>query len=557
MTRRLAVNRIWARLRKQIGAYAPSCFLAVLVVLAFPLCSTWPTYAASARSVSLIYTPKDVMIAQWKGLCDAHPAWASYESIGKSIQGRDIWLFKIGNPSGGRVMYDGECHGPEDTGTESLYKYCKWLLESNDPLANHILQWNYHLIIPILNIDTTNRTNMRRRYTLSNGTIIAVPYGVDLNRNAIYGWGLTGSGNPQSPDSYRGLYAGSEPETMAYRNAAAKYKPAIYCNTHTGGTERLFYCSNTPLETKIISLITQYDAQYKITNPYPFCQSGASGYIYADVDNLLGASGWMWEMCTWANLKPTLNEWLAAYYPKILPVFLAFAKAVEKEPPLLQSNASAIFRDDFEKGLTTWTQSTTQIGLAPVTQNGTYRSGNYAAKFYTGATLAFATSMVSKSISPINELYIRAYYYIEMPKLLSLGANDRFYILRLTAGNDGVASLGLRREGTMPARWCIWRATNGVEGTHIYGQTENATNVPKWTCIEFMWDKTTSSIKVWINGNLEFENRGNWTNVPDVDGFSIGIYKSAATELLYDPTTAFTSLVFVDDAIAGKQYIGP
>ena len=332
MTRRLVVNKTWARFRKQIGTHTLSCFFTFLVLLAFLLSSTEPTFAASGRSV-LVYTPKDVMIAQWKGLCDAHPAWASYESIGKSVQGRDIWLFKIGNPNGGRVMYDGEGHGPEDTGTESLYKYCRWLLESDDPLADHILQWNYHLIIPILNIDTTRRTNMRRQYTLSNGTIIAVSDGVDLNRNGMYGWGQTGSGNPLNKDSYRGLYGGSEPETMAYHNAAAKYKPAIYCNTHTG-TEGLYYCSNTPLETKIKSLKTQYEVQYKITNPYSVSQFSAGGYIEADVDNLLNASGWMWEMCAWANLKPTLNEWLAAYYPKILPVFLAFAKAVEEQTTL-------------------------------------------------------------------------------------------------------------------------------------------------------------------------------------------------------------------------------
>lgn len=522
-----------------------------LILLAFLLGSINLTYGASGRTV-IVYTPKDQMIAQWKALCDAHPAWASYESIGKSVQCRDIWLFKIGNPTGGKVMYDGEAHGPEDSGTETLYKFCKWLLESNDPLANHILQWNYHLIIPILNIDTTRRTNMRRQYTLPNGTVIDVLYGVDLNRNGIYGWGQTGSANPTNKDSYRGLYAGSEPETIAYNNAVAKYKPDIYCNTHTG-QDGLYHVSNTPLEAKVLSLKAQYEAQYGVTNPYYGGQFSAGGYIETDVDECFNVSGWMWEMCTWANLKPTLSEWLTTCYPRVFPVFLAFAKAVEKAPQTPQY----IFQDGFENGLTKWTTETYGAGSAPTTQNGTFRSGAFAVTFNTQATKSFAMSMIGETISGRSSVYVRAYYYVDSSTLSLMGADDRFYILRLTANDQLVASLGLRREGTMPVRWCIWRATSGTAGTHTYGQTQNVASVPKWTCIEFMWDKTTSSIKVWINGNLEFQETGNWTGVADVNEINVGIYKSGTSGSTYDPTTALTCKVYVDDLIIDEQYIAP
>jgi hypothetical protein len=206
-------------------------------------------------------------------------------------------------------MYDGEGHGPEDGGTECLYKFCKWLLESNDPLANHILQWNYHLIIPVLNVDTTARQNMRRQYTLSNGTIISVPYGVDLSRNGIYGWGATGSADPNNNYEYRGLYAGSEPETMAYHNAAGRYRPDIYCNTHVGG-EYMSHMSDTALETRIESLKAQYEAQFGVVNPYPVNRIRGGGQIYVDVDGSFGASGWLWEISTWENLKPTQRLFL-------------------------------------------------------------------------------------------------------------------------------------------------------------------------------------------------------------------------------------------------------
>jgi hypothetical protein len=261
----------------------------------------------------------------------------------------------------------------------------------------------------------------------------------------------------------------------------------------------------------------------------------------------------MWEMSTWANLKPTLNEWLAVYYPRVFPVFLAFAKAVEKTPQTPQY----IFEDGFENGLAKWTAKVNGNGLAPTTQSGTFRSGAFAAKFYTQATTSFAMSMIEETISGTTRVYVRAYYYVESSTLSSMGEDDRFYILRLTANDQLVASLGLRREGTKPVRWCIWRATSGMAGTHTYGLTQNVTAVPKWTCIEFMWDKTSSSTKVWINGNLEFQESGNWIKVSDVNEVNIGIYKSGTSGSTYDPTTALTCRVYVDDLIIDEEYIAP
>ncbi len=318
-----------------------SLLLTILLIFSFFSLSTDLSLADPGRGTWAPYTPKEQMIAQWKALCDAHPNSASYEVIGETIQGREIWLFKIGNSSRAKVMYDCQAHGPEDGGTETLYKFCSWLLESNESLANHILENNYHLIIPILNMDTNARQNMRREYVLDNGTIIKVPYGVDLNRNSLYNWGHSGSSNPEDDYSYRGLYAGSEPETMAYHNAAAKYLPDIYVNTHIG-SEVIFAYSNTAFEQEIVSFIAQYQQQNDVNYSYPIRFSGGgSGSIAADPDNNLGASGWLWELSTWENLKPTLVEWLNIYYPRAFPVFLAFAKAAENKQKTQQTPSNS------------------------------------------------------------------------------------------------------------------------------------------------------------------------------------------------------------------------
>ena len=142
----------------------------VLSMLMFPV----PVHAESRRN-SAIYHPKSTVIQMYKDLCDAHNDVASYEVIGKSIEGRDIWLFKVGNPNGGKVMIDGSTHGSEDAGTELSYLFLKWVLESGEEDAQKVLSGNYLLIIPIINMDTTARQNMRRQYVFYNGTVINCP----------------------------------------------------------------------------------------------------------------------------------------------------------------------------------------------------------------------------------------------------------------------------------------------------------------------------------------------------------------------------------------------
>lgn len=294
------------------------------------VCVSLVENVGASRSASSIYTPKEVMIRQWKDLCDNNPGLASYEVIGKSIQGRDIWLFAIGNASGGRIMYDGQVHGWEDGGTECMYKFARFLLESDDPLANHFLGANCNLFIPVVNVDTTNRQNMRSEYVLENGTVINVTYGVDLNRNGVYGWGRSGSDDPGDDYSYHGLYAGSEPETQAIRYAVEKYKPAIYLNTHLGASYVL-HRSNTDFEANIEGLIVNNSQQLNVA-PYSIRRGIGGGLIAADADESFGASGWLVEIEAKENLPDTLELFLEGCYPKVFAVFLAFNQAIA--PPM-------------------------------------------------------------------------------------------------------------------------------------------------------------------------------------------------------------------------------
>ena len=174
------------------------------------------------------YRTHPQMIDMYKQLCDDYPSHASYETIGKTFQGNDIWLFKIGNPSGGKIILDSSLHGWEDMGAELTYLWLQWLLESDDTKANQILNTNYWLIVPVVNYDCYDRGNMNRTLCPAGG--------VDLNRNFFHGWIYVEGCNGDWTTSH-GASAGSEKETKVMRILMNRFKPditekTIFINTH-------------------------------------------------------------------------------------------------------------------------------------------------------------------------------------------------------------------------------------------------------------------------------------------------------------------------------------
>lgn len=185
-----------------------------------------------------------------------YPNLISHESIGKTWQGRDILLFKVGNPWGGRVMFNGTIHGGERVGTEVYLHYVDWLFENREPgISDRILQLNYTLIVPIFNVDgfptsrnnqnPTGTVNLNRNFPKSwrtDCTILGTPdpatglcpSGQEKIGNYCYKTGCScyWSDTPGS-DTYRGTVPSSEPETQAMLNAFAKWKPKFVLDYHT------------------------------------------------------------------------------------------------------------------------------------------------------------------------------------------------------------------------------------------------------------------------------------------------------------------------------------
>jgi hypothetical protein len=245
------------------------------------------------------YETKASIISKYKTLCNQYPSLASFLSVGKSVQGRDIWLFGFGNSSGGRVLWDAQLHGNEDLGSETGYLFAQWLLTSSDTRAKYILAHNWVLIIPVVNIDGTGRTNAHH---------------VNLNRNFVTGWGQSGSSSSSSSE-YRGSSAGSEAETKVMRWVFQTYKPKWYINTHMYGGPRIYYKSAMSSSTisTLKSRMTTYAVAYggRTSSYYPF--TGIYGYGYAMADAYaFGAQSLLVEYG--ATTPPSYSQVTTTYY---------------------------------------------------------------------------------------------------------------------------------------------------------------------------------------------------------------------------------------------------
>jgi len=254
---------------------------------------------ASIVRVQANYETKTAIINKFKDLVAAHPAQASYVSIGKSVNGLDIPMFRFGNSSAnGRILWDAQMHGSEDAGSETAYLFCVWLF-SGEAGAESILARNWILIIPAVNIDTTARPNSNH---------------VNLNRNFPVGWGESGS-TSRTSDEYMGPSAGSEPETKALIDVFKTYNLKFYINSHMYGGPRIYYHSAIPssvmtsLRARLPLLGIFYDGSPVNTNGWSRMSLGGFAITTAET---YGAYSFLWEIG--GTTRPPLSSVTEKYY---------------------------------------------------------------------------------------------------------------------------------------------------------------------------------------------------------------------------------------------------
>ena len=274
----------------------------------------------------------DQMMSAFKSL--NHPLY-SWEKIGTSVQGREIIAAKIGPSWGGKIYISCCCHGGEQVNGEIAWLYANWLLQEKEAIATQILHHNQTIIVPILNPDG---------YVVgtANGWGRKNAHGVDLNRNAEFGWG-GGSSVPTDYD-YRGTGPLSEPESKAYHELFIREKPRWVLNMHTGATPIYKETGDTAYKNHITSSLNRYKelcTQRGLDpNAYPITQ--LSGYIGREMDDgykLANAYGLIWEFhpveVNVRDNNPIFDDIEPLWFPKFLPMAIALSEdcSVETPPP--------------------------------------------------------------------------------------------------------------------------------------------------------------------------------------------------------------------------------
>ena len=103
----------------------------------------------------------DEITSLLEGYAAAYPDWLKLESIGKSTEGRDMWLLTLNNPATGEVlskpaMYvDGNTHGNEIQGTEATLYTIDFLLKSygRSERVTELLDRAAFYFVPVVNPD--------------------------------------------------------------------------------------------------------------------------------------------------------------------------------------------------------------------------------------------------------------------------------------------------------------------------------------------------------------------------------------------------------------------
>jgi len=258
--------------------------VSLLVVLFFTLIMINSAFANSNTKllgdciVEKYYTYEEFTELLYQ-LDKTYPDIFNYSSLGKTWEGRDIWLVKISDnvtidEEEAELLFTGGMHGDEKQGYEVLIYTIKAFLEnytsqivnqSYTERVRNVINNTEIYLIPMLNPDgvvARTRKNARPNNCLFGKTLFR---GVDINRNSGYKWEITDKYpfrfrrsfpyfyekvNVRSPifdfhtlrgeGCYRGPYPFSEPESQALKYAVENNNISIYVDYHSASNHVVY-----------------------------------------------------------------------------------------------------------------------------------------------------------------------------------------------------------------------------------------------------------------------------------------------------------------------------
>ncbi len=287
----------------------------------------------------------DTGIAQeLRSLTGQYPGLAKLESIGKTVQGKDISVVKVtrnaqATPDGARpgTLFVGAQHAREWITPEMVRRLLREFLTGygRDSKITSIVDTTELWFLPVANPDGYDYTFSgqagarlwRKNLRDNNGDgRIAPGDGVDLNRNFGYKWGWDNEGSSPDPasDLYRGPGPDSEPETKALNAFEQRVRPKFAVNYHSAAQVMLYgvgwqTATPTPDDT-LFKALTGDPAHPAVPGVRPQVTSDIStsnGDSMANASNVYGVKMVADEMAACqsaANADPA-DEWTVADCP--------------------------------------------------------------------------------------------------------------------------------------------------------------------------------------------------------------------------------------------------
>jgi carboxypeptidase T len=204
-------------------------------------------------------------------LAIAYPSIMSVSSIGKTYEGRDLWMIKLSDnvhqqENEPEVLFMGAHHGNEKPSYEVCLYFIQYMVEhydnSSTPEVRDIINKTQIYILPMVNPDGVE-AGTRKNYEPNHGLFgffpIITSHGVDLNRNYGYRWFLLfvlpqfyggGTSFVDSSDAYHGPRPFSENETQAIEQFVDTHNISISISYHTYGDLVLYPWGYTFLPPK-------------------------------------------------------------------------------------------------------------------------------------------------------------------------------------------------------------------------------------------------------------------------------------------------------------------
>ncbi len=268
------------------------------------------------------YHTYDSLTTELQNLASAYPAICRLSSVGKSVQGRDLWAclithepdLKQDKPA---VKYVSTIHGDEPVGMEMCMDLINLLLsgDGNDTRITALLENESVWIVPLMNPDGLT---LNQRYNAN---------GYDLNRSfPQYATDFTNTVFDGPPST-----AGRELEVAAVMNWTAGHTFVVSANFHTGSLVVNYPYDFVPGVASGIytacpddALFQNISRRYSVNNPpmwnsTEFTDGITNGNAWYIVTG--GMQDWNYRYATCNEVTIELNDTVKAPAASTLPTF--------------------------------------------------------------------------------------------------------------------------------------------------------------------------------------------------------------------------------------------